>query len=167
MESAPAPGFIRNPGPPAERNPGPPAVIIRTPECGNSPGSPDIAVRRDVDPIAVGSQFILKIFQFFGEVTLGQVSSDLGIPLSAPSVEAVLSHSHESSRTGSETGVGDLESLFVFDQNRACFSSRFDQPCKNEYLGLAVLSDIDPVESCIQDINGDIGRVDLDIFLFF
>lgn len=53
VEGAPAPGFIRNPCPASKGHPDPSPVEIRTPERVDALGNPDIAVRQDVDPIAV------------------------------------------------------------------------------------------------------------------
>ena len=124
VDGRPTPWLIRKPSPSADWEPHPSSVPVWAPISRNPTGNPDMSVRKDIGPLSVVCQFVLKIFQFSRQIPLGHAFSNLDFPPFAPSVETVLCHSSKTRRTSEKVPVDSFHPLCISNQNRAGFSCR-------------------------------------------
>jgi hypothetical protein len=128
-------------------------------------GHPDIAIRPLVRPIAVVRQLALIVIELGGQIALGDVLAQDGVPVLVPVVEII--PSVREVRLRPELTVRGQEPLPAGDELRAAFSGRFHRAFKDGEFTLSVAPGVETVEAFLQDIERGVRSMDFKGLLFF
>jgi hypothetical protein len=136
--------------------------MVRPPVIVIDVGNPDIPERPLIGPVSVGRQLVFVIVELGRKVLFGDILVVQRIPVLVPAVKVIAAVREPSLRP--QMPVGSHQAFPAGDELGTGLAGGFNRPFQDHQLGLAVLSDIEPEEAILQNIEGSVGSVNFEGF---